>query len=62
MIYWQSDFDANGASDDDAKKTITGILGDGVKGIKKAAITAYYEKKPLETPRSEKDDDHQKAT
>ena len=36
VIYWQSDFDANGASDDEAKKIITGILGDGVKGIKKS--------------------------
>ena len=30
VIYWQSDFDANGASDDEAKKIITGILSDGV--------------------------------
>lgn len=37
-IYWKSEFDAEGASDEDAKKTITGILNDGVAGIKKAAL------------------------
>ena len=41
VIYWQSDFDANGASDDDAKAKITGILADGVKGIKQQAIAAH---------------------
>jgi hypothetical protein len=41
VIYWQSDFDANGASDDDAKNKITGILTDGVKGIKQQAIAAH---------------------
>ena len=41
VIYWQSDFDANGASDDDAKAKITGILADGVKGIKQHAIAAH---------------------
>ena len=48
VIYWQSDFDANGASDDEAKKIITGILGDGVKGIKKIAIAAWDTKHPDE--------------
>ena len=48
VIYWQSDFDANGASDDEAKKIITGILGDGVKGIKKTAIAAWDKKHPDE--------------
>ena len=38
VIYWQADFDANGASDEEAKKKITTILGDGVKGIKKMAL------------------------
>ena len=33
-IVWQATFDAEGASDDDAKKNITGILDDGVDGIK----------------------------
>ena len=41
VIYWQSDFDANGASDDDAKKTITDIFAAGVKGIKQQAIAAH---------------------
>ncbi len=42
IIYWQSDFDpADGTSDADAKKVITGILGDGVKGIKKNSIAAW---------------------
>ena len=48
IIYWQSDFDANGASDEEAKKIITGILGDGVKGIKKNAIAAWDAKHPEE--------------
>ncbi|MGZ5863718.1 MAG: SRPBCC family protein [Methyloceanibacter sp.] len=38
VIYWQADFDANGASDDEAKKKITTILQGGVKGIKQAAM------------------------
>jgi hypothetical protein len=46
VIYWQSDFDANGKSDEEATKVITGILGDGVKGIKQVAITAYDVKHP----------------
>ena len=41
VILWQSDFDANGVSDDEAKKMIAGILGDGVKGIKQKAIAAH---------------------
>jgi hypothetical protein len=59
VIYWQSDFDANGASDDEAKKTITGILGDGVKGIKKASIAAWDKRHPEEAhvKPEEKDDD-----
>ena len=56
VILWQSDFDANGASDEDAKKTITGILGDGVKGIKKAAIAAW-DKKHSEEAKDDGDDD-----
>jgi len=42
VIYWQADFDPEGASEDDAKSKITAILGDGVKGIKKQALTAYH--------------------
>ena len=56
IIYWQSDFDANGASDDEAKKIITGILGDGVKGIKKNAIAAWDAKHPDEAPEDDDDD------
>ena len=41
VIYWQADFDPEGASEDEAKKKVTTILGDGVKGIKKQAIAAY---------------------
>lgn len=37
-IVWKSEFDANGVSDDEAKKIIVGIFEDGVKGIKKAAL------------------------
>jgi Polyketide cyclase / dehydrase and lipid transport len=58
VIYWQSDFDANGASDDDAKKTITSILADGVKGIKKTAIATWDAKHPDEAPESDDDDDN----
>jgi len=49
VIYWQSEFDpADGTSEEDAKKIITGILGDGVKGIKKNAIAAWDAKHPEE--------------
>jgi len=42
IIYWQSDFDpADGTSEAEAKKIVTGILGDGVKGIKKNSIAAW---------------------
>ena len=59
VIYWQSDFDANGASDDDAKKTITGILADGVKGIKDIANAAHWDAKhnPTTPERRQDDDD-----
>jgi polyketide cyclase/dehydrase/lipid transport protein len=60
VIYWQSDFDANGASDDDAKKIITGILGDGVKGIKKNAIAAWDAKHPDEATDDDEDEDGDK--
>jgi Polyketide cyclase / dehydrase and lipid transport len=54
VILWQSDFDANGKSDDEATKVITGILKDGVKGIKEKAIAAYDAKHP---DAKESDDD-----
>jgi hypothetical protein len=57
VIYWQSDFDANGKSDEEAKKTITGILGAGEKGIKKAAIAAYDAKHPDAKDEDDDDDD-----
>ena len=42
VIYWQSEFEAaDGTSEEDAKKIVTGILGDGVKGIKKNALAAW---------------------
>jgi polyketide cyclase/dehydrase/lipid transport protein len=49
VIYWQSEFDpADGTSEEDAKKIIAGILGDGVKGIKKNAIAAWDKAHPEE--------------
>ena len=57
VIYWQSDFDANGKSDDEAKKVITGILTDGVKGIKQVAIKAYDEAHPDAQPEGDDDKD-----
>jgi hypothetical protein len=62
VILWQSDFDANGASDEDAKKTITGILGDGVKGIKKQALAAHDAREGAagKAPEGDKDDDDDK--
>jgi Polyketide cyclase / dehydrase and lipid transport len=58
VIYWQSEFDpADGTSEADAKKIITGILGDGVKGIKKSAIAAWDAKHPGEAPEGDDDDD-----
>ena len=60
VIFWQSDFDANGASDEEAKKIITGILGDGVKGIKKIAIAAWDAKHPDEAADDDEDEDGDK--
>jgi Polyketide cyclase / dehydrase and lipid transport len=59
VIYWQSDFDANGASDDDAKAKVTQILGDGVKGIKKQALAAHDAREAAagKAPEGDKDDD-----
>jgi hypothetical protein len=55
VIYWQSDFDANGKSDEEAAKILSGILKDGVKGIKAQAIAAYDAKHP--DAKDEDDDD-----
>jgi hypothetical protein len=58
VIYWQSEFDpADGVSEEDAKKVITGILGDGVKGIKKNALAAWDIKHPEDAPEADGDDD-----
>jgi hypothetical protein len=38
VIHWDAKFDANGASDDDAKKKISDIFAAGLKGIKKIAV------------------------
>jgi hypothetical protein len=40
VVIWEADFDANGASDDDAKKKITDIFSAGLKGIKQKALDA----------------------
>ena len=58
VIFWQSDFDpADGKTEEEAKKVITGILSDGVKGIKKVAIEAYDKKHPDAKPEGDDDDD-----
>jgi Polyketide cyclase / dehydrase and lipid transport len=60
VIYWQSDFDANGASDEEAEKTIKGILSAGVKGIKKQAIAAHDAKHGTSSGGDDNDDDDDK--
>jgi hypothetical protein len=37
-VYWAAEFDANGASDEDARKKINDILTAGIKGIKQMAL------------------------
>jgi hypothetical protein len=37
-VYWAAEFDANGASDQDARKKINDILTAGIKGIKQMAL------------------------
>jgi hypothetical protein len=57
VILWQSDFDpADGKTEEEAKKVITGILADGVKGIKKAAIDAWDKKHPGDVEKEGEDD------
>ena len=57
VVYWQSDFDAaDGTSEADATKLIAGILGDGVKGIKKNALAAWDAKHPDEAPAGDSDE------
>ncbi len=58
VIFWQSDFDpADGTSEEDAKKLITGILQAGVKGIKQKAIAAHDKKEGITSSGDDKDDD-----
>ena len=59
VILWQSDFDANGKSDEEGEKIITGILKDGVKGIKEKAIAGYDAKHP-DAKESDDDNDDRK--
>jgi hypothetical protein len=37
-VVWTAEFEPNGASEEEAQKTISGIFGDGLKGIKKKAL------------------------
>jgi len=37
-IHWDATFDANGATDEDAKKTISDIFTAGLKGLKQKAM------------------------
>ena len=61
VIYWQSEFEAaDGTSEEDAKKIVTGILGDGVKGIKKNALAAWDKAHPDDAPQDGDDDDDDK--
>jgi hypothetical protein len=38
VIYWTADFDANGATDDEAKQKITDVFKAGLKGLKAKAL------------------------
>lgn len=38
VIYWTADFDANGATDDEAKQKITDVFTAGLKGLKAKAL------------------------
>jgi len=63
VIYWQADFDASGASDEDAKEKITTILADGVKGIKQQAIAAHDAREAAAggAPTKDRDEDEDDA-
>jgi polyketide cyclase/dehydrase/lipid transport protein len=37
-VYWEADFDANGASDDEARKKVFDVMVAGMKGIKQLAL------------------------
>ena len=47
-------------ADEEAKKIITGILSDGVSGIKKNAIAAWDAKHPDEAADDDEDEDGDK--
>lgn len=56
-IYWKSEFDAaDGADEKDVKRTVTGILNDGVTGVKKAAL-AHADRKEGKAVDDDNDDD-----
>jgi Polyketide cyclase / dehydrase and lipid transport len=38
IVHWDATFDANGVSDDEARKTISDIFTAGIKGIKQKAL------------------------
>jgi len=58
VIFWQSDFDpADGKTEEEAKKVVTGILADGVKGIKKASIEVWDKNHPDDAQQDDDDDD-----
>ena len=58
VIFWQSDFDpADGKTEEEAKKVVTGILADGVKGIKKASIEVWDKNHPDDAQKDDDDDD-----
>ena len=62
-IEWEAEFDAaDGTSDEEASKIISGIFDDGVSGIKQAAIKAYDAREaaagnPVAKGRDRSDDD-----
>jgi polyketide cyclase/dehydrase/lipid transport protein len=37
-VYWEAEFDANGASDDEARKKVFDVMVAGMKGIKQLAL------------------------
>ncbi|MGH6826551.1 SRPBCC family protein [Methyloceanibacter sp.] len=59
-IVWQASFDAEGASDEDAKKKVTDIFNAGLTGIKEKANTAHYGSDDSKAPEGDKDDNDNK--
>jgi hypothetical protein len=54
-VEWEASFDANGASDEDAEKTIAGIFEAGIKSIKQMALDAWDAKHPEGSAQDEQD-------